>query len=362
MQTLPRSFTDSIPTAAVGINNGIVEMLFNSEFFVKKLNTSERVAVLKHEILHIVFKHLFRNKKYEKIKLIYNIAADIVVNQYIGDWQLPDDAVTIDSFPTLNLEENESIEYYIEELLKLNTNYITSIIPNDYFESHAIWDHLSGSDNDSSKDIASYKLDRIVIDAFQKSEQNKKHSNIPLDIINAIKKIQESYTSNINWEKSLKIFAQHSIKSSVNLTYKRLSKRFNTRPGIKIKRSEKLIIAIDTSGSISKKELTVFFSEINLIYKTGAEIDIVECDATIQNFYKYNGKCPEYAKGGGGTLYDPVFEFINKRKSNYDGCIYLTDGYAPEPKIKCRTKLLWVINTDTDTSHLKNGKIIKIII
>ena len=360
MQALPRSFSNAIPTAAVGINNGLVEMLFNADFFINELNTSERVGVLKHEILHIVFRHLYRNKKYGKIKLIYNIAADLVVNQYIGNWQLPDNAIKINSFPELKLEENQTLEYYIEQLLTIDNGKLSIIIPADYFDSHDIWDEMSNETNDSTKDIAAYKLDRIIIDSFEKASNSKDHGDIPREIKQAIFKIQASYKSNINWKKSLKIFAQHSMRSSVFLTHNRISKRFNTRPGVKIKRSEKLLIAIDTSGSISEKELDVFFREIDLIYKTGAEIDIVECDAKIQGFYKYNGVCPENVSGRGGTDFDPVFEFINKGKLNYDGCIYLTDGYASAPKIKCRVKLLWVVTSDIDTSHLINGKIIKL--
>ncbi len=360
MQALPRSFSNAIPTAAVGINNGLVEMLFNTDFFINELNTSERVGVLKHEILHIVFRHLYRNKKYGKIKLIYNIAADLVVNQYIGNWQLPDNAIKINSFPELKLEENQTLEYYIEQLLTIDNGKLSIIIPADYFDSHNIWDEMSNDTSDSSKDIAAYKLDKIIIDSYDKATNHKNHGDIPLEIKQAIFKIQASYKSNINWRKSLKIFAQHSMRSSVFLTHNRISKRFKTRPGVKIKRSEKLLLAIDTSGSISQKELDVFFTEINLIYKCGAEIDIVECDAKIQDFYKYKGVYPEYVKGRGGTDFDPVFEFINKGKLNYDGCIYLTDGYASEPKIKCPIKLLWVVTTNINTSHLINGKIIKL--
>jgi predicted metal-dependent peptidase len=360
LQALPRSFSNSIPTAAVGIKSGLVEMLFNDNFFINELNASERVAVLKHEILHIVFRHLYRNKKYERIKLIYNIAADLVVNQYIGNWDLPGNAITIDTFPELDLKKNQSLEYYIEKLLTIENENITAIIPADYFESHTVWDQMSSEASDSFKDIAAYKLDRIVIDSFEKAEKSKSHGILPLEIRQAILKIQDSYKSTINWRKGLKIFAQHSMRSSVMLTHKRVSKRFNTRPGVKIKRSEKLLLAIDTSGSISQNELEVFFNEINQIYKCGAEIDIVECDAEVQNFYKYKGIVPENVKGRGGTCFDPVFEFINKGKLQYDGCIYLTDGYASEPKIKCRVKLLWVVTTDIDTSHLINGKTIKL--
>ena len=69
MQSLPRSFSNAIPTAAVGIKNGLIELLFNPDFLVNELNSSERVAVLKHEILHIVFRHLYRNKKHGKITI-----------------------------------------------------------------------------------------------------------------------------------------------------------------------------------------------------------------------------------------------------------------------------------------------------
>lgn len=360
MQSLPRSFSTSIKTAAVGINNGLLEMLFNADFFINELNASERVAVLKHEILHIVFRHLYRNKKYEKVKWTYNIAADLVVNQYIGSWQLPVNAIKINRFPELKLMEKQTLEYYIEKLLTYENEKLSLIVPADYFDSHDIWNEMSNEIIDSSKDIAAYKLDRIIIDAYEKATNSKNHGDIPLQIKQAILKIQSSYKSNINWKKSLKIFAQHSMRSSVFLTHNRISKRFKTRPGVKIKRSEKLLVAIDTSGSISEKELDVFFREIDLIYKTGAEIDIVECDAEVKDFYKYKGVCPENVTGRGGTDFDPVFEFINKGKLNYDGCIYLTDGYASAPKIKCRVKLLWVVTSDIDTSHLINGKIIKL--
>ena len=51
---------------------------------------------------------------------IYNIAADIVVNQYIGqNWKLPENAVTIEFFPDFNLDFLENVEYYYKELLTL---------------------------------------------------------------------------------------------------------------------------------------------------------------------------------------------------------------------------------------------------
>ena len=91
-----RNVTTQIPTAAVGLNNTKVTLYINEKFFLKELTTfSSRVAVIKHETLHLLFKHLFRLdlKKYDR--KLFNIAADLVVNQFIGKWVLPKSAVTL---------------------------------------------------------------------------------------------------------------------------------------------------------------------------------------------------------------------------------------------------------------------------
>ena len=116
-----RKVTDEVPTAAVGLNKTKVTLYVNESFFLKELTTfSSRVAVIKHETLHLLFKHLFRFdfKKYN-VKIL-NISADLVVNQFIGKWKLPSNAVTLKSFPDLELNLNESVEYYYEKLIKLN--------------------------------------------------------------------------------------------------------------------------------------------------------------------------------------------------------------------------------------------------
>lgn len=58
-----REVTDKVPTAAVGFKTGKIALYVNENFFLKELKSvNERVAVIKHETLHIIFKHLFRMK------------------------------------------------------------------------------------------------------------------------------------------------------------------------------------------------------------------------------------------------------------------------------------------------------------
>ena len=82
----------------------------------------------------------------------------------------------------------------------------------------------------------------------------------------------------------------------------------------------------------------------------------------VQRTYDYKGKFPKFIHGRGGTDFDPVFEYINRDRSvKYDGCIYLTDGYANTPTKKPRCKVFWIITPDGELGpHLKYGKAVKL--
>jgi hypothetical protein len=52
-----RNVTDTVPTAAVAIHQEGIHLLVNPGFFMGELKTaSQRIAVLKHEMLHLVLK------------------------------------------------------------------------------------------------------------------------------------------------------------------------------------------------------------------------------------------------------------------------------------------------------------------
>ncbi len=109
-------------------------------------------------------------------------------------------------------------------------------------------------------------------------------------------------------------------------------------------------VAIDTSGSISEDILSDFFAEVHGIWRQGGDVDILECDAAVNRVYPYRGRLPSTLSGGGGTAFDPVFEWLrSKRHLQYDACIYLTDGYGPAPEVRPRCRTMWVITpTGTD--------------
>lgn len=381
-----RNYTDEISTAAVGIKEGKANLFINEQFFLKELTTfSSRVAVIKHETLHLLFKHLFRMDLKQYNLKVFNIAADIVVNQYIGNWDLPKSAVTLSSFQDLNLVKDESVEWYYKKITDLKTEIEKSkknknnssvdtdysslsaplsasslerILTSDSHSNHSMWGICDSTNNAIS---AETDLDRLIIQAKDRTSI-KDYGTIPLGLRTLIGVIIDKRNPKINWKRALKIFSSSSRKTKVNYTIKKISKRYGTRPGTKIRRYQKLAVAIDTSGSIETNDFDLFFSEIHSMWNNGAEIEIIECDAAVQRCYNYNGKIPKYIQGGGGTSFDPVFKYINKERfKKYDGCIYLTDGYAPEPTVKPNCKVFWIITPDGLVGdHLKFGRIVKI--
>jgi predicted metal-dependent peptidase len=355
-----RTISDQIPTAAVGVRDECIMLMINQEYFLNELKTaSQRIAVLKHETLHLVLKHLFRNL-IKKDPELMNIAADIVVNQYIGEWDLPDSAVTLSTFPDMELESEQTMEYYYERLYELKTKMdsgnkggrskypesqkaFEALYGNKRHSDHSGWLDESASANQSGlKDI----LENQLLNATARTSQ-KSFGTLPGEIQRAINRIQESRKLSVDWKRQLRLFASCHGKTYISHTMKRISKRYGTRPGIRIRRLNRVVVVIDTSGSIDNDTLRLFMAEIEGIRRTGSEITVIESDCEVQNVYAFNRRREISMQGGGGTDFDPAFEYINSRKSgSFDACIYLTDGYAPEPKIKPRTSLLWVLTPD----------------
>ena len=358
-----RIYTDEVDTAAVGFRDNCTALFINPDFFSKKLKgISQRVAVVKHETLHLVFKHLYRDTKHKNHDLL-NIAADLVVNQYIGSWDLPDFAITLQTFPDLTLEHKQTLEYYYEKLLSIYKNggksepqtYATlvSVMGKPTNGNHSKWA------NPGEGGLPAAILDQKIAEALKRTP-SRYHGTLPGDLLAYIRTLGHKEHS-IDWKRMLRIFATSNGRSYVSHTMKRISKRYGTRPGIKIKRLWNLCLVIDTSGSIDDKTLEAFLGEINHIHKCGAEITLIQCDAAVKTVSKYTPGKAIKVQGGGGTNFDPALQHIKEHKSKFGGAIYFTDGCAPKPKVKIGIPLLWVITPNGDIGeHLGYGKKVRI--
>lgn len=395
---LVRHVSEDVPTAAVALKSRGLELIVNPYFFVKELNARERVAVIKHEALHVIFKHLFRKHKKEIDPTLFNIAADLVVNQLIAPWPLPETGVTLNQFPDYDLQPDQTLEWYYDKLVKLKKAMLTKntaqlqntdncgggrgnnvaedapqsiealnrVLNQTSHSDHSLWAALSGFDGADAEELSKTlvnaleaDIERHVIRARNRMPISQ-WGSIPKSIQTELQRIEQDRQPKVDWRRTLRLFANSGYRTSLVPTNRRVSKRFNTFPGTRVKREKSVAVVIDTSGSVSTDQLELFSAEVHGIWKSGADVHVIECDAKVQRTYSYRGKPLGRVKGGGGTSFDPAFEWLrNLRNGRFDVCLYLTDGWADAPRVRPRCQVMWVLTDHlSSTEHLKFGRIL----
>lgn len=203
---------------------------------------------------------------------------------------------------------------------------------------HPTWEDST----DLSEQLAENIVRSMVSEAVSKTR-----GNVPASIKQMIDEMMES---KVNWRGILRNFVAKRRSTKKSPTWRKRSRRLGTLvPGNKKNRKLNLVVAVDTSGSVSDKELALFTGEIQKIYQSGADITVIECDAAVQNVYQYTKKIERSNgmtfKGRGGTDFRPVFEYILdpvKTKVKPDAVIFLTDGYGPAPDV-FKIPTLWCL-------------------
>ena len=120
-----------------------------------------------------------------------------------------------------------------------------------------------------------------------------------------------------------------------------------------------MLLAIDTSGSVSDNELREFMGEMHHIYRCGVDITVVQCDTMIRSVEPYRGKFEMTVLGRGGTEFDPVLEYFNANLNKYTSLVYFTDGEC-NVDVKPRGNVLWVLSEESCMNESLPGKVIKL--
>ena len=112
----------------------------------------------------------------------------------------------------------------------------------------------------------------------------------------------------------------------------------------------KVIVGLDTSGSISDEEMRQFISEIDAIKgQAHARITLIACDAELAKDGPWiiepweQLQLPREFKGGGGTDFNPVFEWVEQNDANCDLLIYFTDAQGSFPNYEPRMPVIWLV-------------------
>ena len=359
-----------------------------------RFKLKEILYIICHEIDHIVLNHPkemanMNPSNNPEVHYKLNLATDAAVNDRLNEeikhknkyLSKPDGVVDSQAlakmFKLKNVRELENFVYYyylIRDLdLGENKNQCDYIIdglgdaymPMDY-DSEASDYKISSNessmidhdwdDGDSTLDIGDLVKEFINSTASMIGEKSR--GLMPSSFLEQIEKINQP--PKLSWKQILKKYVG-TVTAGKRKTRTRLNRRQPERFDISGRVDEKVIkivVAIDTSGSMSNEQIADIFNEIFGILATRKhEITVIECDAVVQRVYKVKNKDDVKMKvmGRGGTSFTPVIEYINNHKYFRDALlIYFTDGYGDNEIPKPLTyRNIWVL-TESDNLSVEN--------
>ncbi len=354
-----------------------------------KFSLKEIIFIICHEIEHIILNHpaeMIRLDPSGNTDLFtkFNLAADASVNDRLifeienekrTFMTLPRDCVLSETlkkmFRLKNIKPLESYYYYFR-LIKDKTvqnigNNIYSKINQNGSESESYgliisencdkYDDHNWKAGDDAEEITA--VIRELINASAEMMDNEIRNLMPAHYLEQVRKINEP--PKISWKKMLKKYIG-TISAGKLKTRTRLNRRQPDRydlSGDVSNKVLKIVVAIDTSASVSSGEIAIIFNEIfSILSKRNYCITVIECDSEIQRIYVI--RKPSDLKlnimGRGGTKFTPVIEYVNMNKFYRDSIlVYFTDGYGENKIPKPLTfRNLWVITGSKNELSLKN--------
>jgi len=306
---LNKVWRKDLPTAGVS-KNGINFQLAINEDFWTGLSEMHQMGLLKHELLHIAFGHLTSFKSF-KNKRLANVAMDMEINQYIDkDW-LPEGGIDINDYEDLNLERKAGCRYYYDKLNQFQDekdkngscgneemDKLLDQVADGDIPDHSTWEEFDNL-SDAEKKLIEKQIQKVLSDA--KEQTLKKRGNVPGEIEGVIV-IDEIVAPKFDWRGYIRRFTGVSTKVFTKKIRRKENRRYDENPGLKIKMKQHMLLAIDTSGSVSDSELKEFMGEIHHIYKTGVDITMIQCDTSIRSIEPYKGNNEIKVQGRGGRV------------------------------------------------------------
>ena len=233
-------------------------------------------------------------------------------------------------------------------------------------DDHSFWN--GDEEDNTSRDTW---LNRMIeaTDIIAQSEGGKGRGTVPLA---AERMVEEIKNPTLDWRTILNDFVQEEI---CDYSFSPPDKRMEDSPFFLPDFNEKdesvkdILFMIDTSGSMSNKQISECYSEIyGAIQQFGGKLQgkLGFFDAVVVDPIPFEDE-EEFKiirpKGGGGTSFDIIFDYVEKEMEDEPpvSIVILTDGYAPFPKEACANGIpvLWIINNKEVTPPW--GKIARIL-
>ena len=378
-----KTVSDDIPTACT---NGRDELYGRA--FVDSLTDAELRFLILHECYHKMYRHLTTWKHlHDKNHGVANQACDYNINGKLVDENKGDD------FATMPRDADGKYMGLFDEKFREGTGWmdtakIFGILDdgNDDGEGDGEGGNESGGDDSQGTSCAQGQgFDEHDWEgANELSDEETKELEKDIDIAirqgsmaagklgnNGNRNLDELMQPQVDWREVLREFIQTTCTGSDYSTWKRPNRRYIGAgvymPSGITERIDELVIAIDTSGSISDTAVALFLSEVQSICATvkpekvrvlywgdevvGDEVyELNELDTLVRS---------TKVRGGGGTDVECVTAYMDAHKISPQAAIILTDGYLFGDWGKWVCPTLWCV-LDNKSATPDTGKVVHI--
>lgn len=331
-------------------------IVFDPEFAMR-LDEEQLGFVMLHEVMHCALNHCIRGKGYHPYT--FNIACDIVVNSNIMS-VMGLSEMMIDGYPVMHLapDGKEGYEYNAEQVYYMLLEEGDSLQGNASKDSNNIYEEGRVDTHDVWGNISEVTClqDEWKLRIQEAATKHAGSMSLPPTIREWIDDL--NYRSKLNWKYLLSMFLQN-VHKVFEFTYSPPDRKYTeydiymqSYTSIRHEKPENIWFCVDTSGSISSRELTVIFAEIKQAMEQlpGLSGILSFFDTSVSEPKEFQSieeleACEPV--GGGGTSFHAIFRYLQENMAQELPCgmVILTDGWASYPKEKeaLGVPVLWII-------------------
>lgn len=345
--------SDRVSTAHVNVRGRITV----GTRFAASLKVQQMVFLLGHEAMHYAMLHLLRRKHRDPRK--WNMACDAVINDLLiaakcGDF--------IDGGVNMPGSKDKTSEKVYEELPDQGGGKGKGQKgkggPKGDYQPGEGWDDLDNDDGEGGMDESEVREleEQVRQELAQAAAVAKQQGTMPAGMERFIDEIINPRTP---WHILLERFMTRLVKAEYS--WRRPNRRhvaggFYLPSSNKVPQMGEVVVAVDTSGSISR-ELPHFFGHVNRILEVcrPEKIYIMPCDAQVHGVIELTvDDLPitmemvakrGMARGGGGTDFRPPFRKVEKLGLEPEVLVYLTDMYGSFPEKPAPYDTIWLSTT-----------------
>ena len=357
--------------------------------FANTLTTPEIVGVIAHEVMHVVLLH--HTRRGNRHPIIWNWACDYAINLILtkSGFTLPKGGLLDAKYHGMGAEEIYTL--LIQDLPQLPPDERGESNEGNESDSDNVGNCPSDSGNDDGAGdmlpinsdgtkpktfdkVTDKPADKTTEEAEQAAKEQtqtgmiaaKQQGKMPGNLEGII---DVAHEPQVHWRDRLRELLQH--RSRGDQAWHRPNKRLRSvayLPYFEEEPTGNLVLAIDTSGSVSDTELSMYGAEIQDIMLDNKieKITVIYCDTKINKIEEFEmGEDLDFqihAVGRGGTYFEPPFEYVQEHDLDPSAFIYFTDGEAgwPDESLLPSCPIIWCITNSQHDIEPPYGDVIKL--